>query len=134
MQRIRQAVTAALVLGVLGVFGGGCTRYAYTRVFLHGEVEDEDGRPVPFAVVRVGEMESISDDNGHYRFLYLASCLRGSAGVQGVQTPDLEGYAPGFKPAIVGYHLDTIEVVGGGTCPADTDKYLRLSLVRAPKE
>lgn len=128
--RYGQMIVRGLVLAVLGMSSLSCARYASTRVYLHGDVDNEDGQPVPFAVVRVGKFETLADASGHYRVLYLASCLRGYAGVQGVQTPDVEVFAPGFKKATLGYHLDTIEMVGGGSCPADSDKFLRLVVAR----
>lgn len=131
MQGIRAGKLAiqAVGLGALLLAAAGCSRYAYTRVYLHGTVEDEDGRPVPFAVVRQGEIETLSDENGKYRLLYLANCLRSGVGIQGVQTPELEAYAVSYERTVLGYHLDTIETVGGGSCPADTDKFLRVTMV-----
>ena len=86
-----------------------CSRFASTRVFLHGEIEDEEGRVVPFAVVRVGPFETLSDGEGHYRVLYMADCLRGTVGIQGVQTPELEVFAKDYAPYKLGFHLDTME-------------------------
>jgi hypothetical protein len=115
---------------VLLAFGSGCTRFAYTRVFLHGDIQDEDGRPVPFAIVRLGPLETLADENGHYRMLVIANCLHGLVGIQGVQTPELETYAYGYEPTSLGFHLDTIEMAGGGSCPADSDKLVRVAMVR----
>ena len=107
-----------------------CVRYASTRVFLHGDVDNEDGQPVPYAVVRIGDFETLADARGHYRVLYLASCLHGYVGLQGVQTPDVEIFSMGYEKAVIGYHLDTIEVIGGGSCPANSDKFLNLVLTK----
>jgi hypothetical protein len=117
---------AALLLTIAITLFPGCGRYAYTRVFLHGDVEDEDGRPVPFAIVRLGWFETTADARGHYHMLYMATCLRGYVGIQGVQTPELETFANSYEKSVLGYHLDTIELVGGGSCPADSDKFLRV--------
>ena len=124
--RLLALVALVLVL----VAAPGCSRFASTRVFLHGEVEDEDGKPVPFAIVRLGDLETLSDEKGHYRVLYLAQCLRGTVGVQGVQTPEVEVYSTGYPNYRLGFHLDTIELIGGGSCPADSDKFLRLILAK----
>jgi hypothetical protein len=133
MPGIRAGKIAFAIL-LLATLGTGCSRYAHTRVLLHGTVEDEDGRPVPFAVVRVGDLETLSDESGRYHLLYLASCLRGTAGIQGVQTPDVEAFALNYEKAVIGFHLDTIELVGGGSCPADSDKYLRVTMAHGAKE
>lgn len=132
-KRALHAVSAlAALVAALGlvVAAPGCARLAYTRVFLHGEVEDEDGKPVPFAVVRLSEFETVSDEKGHYRALYVARCLRATMGIQGVQSPEVEVFATGYADYRLAFHLDTIELVGGGSCPADSDKYLRLILAR----
>ena len=124
-------------IGTLGltmlflVSTGGCARHASTRVFLHGDVVDEDEHSIAGAVVRQEKIETLSDDKGHYRMLFLVRCLRGGVGPQGVQTKTLEAYAPGFKKTEMGYLLDAIEMIGTGSCPRDTDKFLRLVMLKS---
>lgn len=127
MRTRARLVVCALVL-LLG--SAGCSRYASTRVFLHGEVEDEDGKAIPFAVVRLNDFETLADERGHYRALFLAECLDGVIGAQGIQTPEVQAFATGYPSVRLGFHLDSIKLIGGGSCPADTSKYLRLILPR----
>ncbi len=106
-----------IVLIVLSVSNLHCARYASTRVFLHGGVANEDGQPVPFAVVRIGDFETLADARGHYRVLYLASCLRGYVGSQGVETPEVEIFSPGYEKASSRLSLRHNRTAGGRKLP-----------------
>jgi hypothetical protein len=107
-----------------------CTRHASSRIFLHGDTVNEREEIVPYAVVRIAGRESISDENGHYRFLFVEPCLRAFAGTHGIETLDLEGFSPNYERFNVGVHFDTMEMVGLASCPADTDRYIRVTFVK----
>lgn len=118
------------VIGLLSIACSGCVRYSTSRIYLRGDTVDEDLRPVPHAVVRLGDRETVSDARGKYRFLYLDRCLRVGAGTLGIKNDTIRSFAPGFEPFAVGFHLDSIELVGGSMCPKDVEKFLRLTLVK----
>lgn len=134
MPRLRARYTTSLMaaltsLAVCAVLGGGCTRYAETRVFLHGDVVDEEGRPVPRAVVRLGNRETLADLRGQYRFLYLTRCLQAGVGTAGYKNESLEVFSPGFEKAEQAFEIAAAEFVGPASCPKDTDKFLRVTLL-----
>ena len=133
MPRLRARQATALVASIWTILlsGAGCTRYAETRVFLHGDVVDEMGRPIARAVVRLGKRETLTDQRGRYRFLYLTRCLHAGIGKAGYKNETLEVFGPGLKPAAIDFEIATAEFVGPATCAKDTDKFLRVTLLPA---
>lgn len=129
--RLAKIAACGVMLLLAGSFGGCRSRRAVTKVFLHGETVDDQMRPIANVVVRLRGRETISDQTGRYRFLYLAHCLRPGAGARTTIDDEVRAYAKGFELFRMEYGLPAKELLGTSSCPKETDKYLRLELIRS---